>query len=105
MINASFPGMSEHTYKKVEIIGSSPKSIEDAVENALEKADESIRNMRWFEVSEIRGSIDDDEVSEWQVGLKLGFTLEAKDAPETLREQGQENAEPAGAVPQNKPFK
>ena len=68
--------MSEHVYKKIEIVGSSPKGMEDAVHNALSRASKTIRNMRWFEVIETRGYIDDGKVGEWQVTLKIGFTLE-----------------------------
>ena len=92
--------MSDHVYKKVELIGSSKNSIETAVENALEKANESIRNTRWLEVSEIRGHIIDGGVDHWQVGVKLGFTLEDADSPATMREkkveeQGEKDVEKA----------
>lgn len=68
--------MSEHVYKKIEIVGSSPSGMEDAVHNALSRASKTIRNMRWFEVTETRGYIDDGKVEHWQVTLKIGFTLE-----------------------------
>ena len=68
--------MSEHVYKKIEIVGSSPKGMEDAVHNALSRASKTIRNMRWFEVTETRGYIDDGKIAHWQVTLKIGFTLE-----------------------------
>lgn len=71
--------MSDHVYKKIELTGSSKISIEDAVQNAIVKASESIRNMRWFEIMETRGYIDDDLVAYWQVTIKIGFTLEAED--------------------------
>jgi len=92
--------MSDHVYKKVELIGSSENSIESAVENALAKANESIRNTRWLEVSEIRGHVVEGQVDHWQVGVKLGFTLEAADSPETMEEkkaeeQGEEDVEKA----------
>jgi flavin-binding protein dodecin len=64
------------TYKKIELTGTSDVSVEDAVSTALKKASESIRNMRWFEVSEIRGTVDGDKVSQWQVTLKVGFNVE-----------------------------
>lgn len=63
-------------YKKIELTGTSDESIEDAVATALEKASESVRNMRWFEISEIRGAVDGQKVSQWQVTLKVGFTVE-----------------------------
>lgn len=68
--------MSKHIYKKIELVGSSPDSIEDAVQNAVAKAAQSLRNMRWFEVVETRGQIDNDRIAHWQVTIKVGFTLE-----------------------------
>jgi hypothetical protein len=68
--------MSKHIYKKIELVGSSPDSIEDAVRNAVAKAAQSLRNMRWFEVVETRGQIDNDRIAHWQVTIKVGFTLE-----------------------------
>ncbi len=69
--------MSDHVYKKIEIVGSSPDSIEDAVNNALARASQTIRKMRWFEVCETRGQIDESgKVSAWQVTIKVGFTLD-----------------------------
>ena len=67
--------MSDHIYKKLELVGSSTTSIEDAVTNALTRAQKTIRNMRWFEVIETRGHIEDGKVNEWQVTVKVGFTL------------------------------
>jgi flavin-binding protein dodecin len=68
--------MSEHIYKKIELVGSSPEGFEKAVANALARADQTIRNMRWFEVIETRGQIEDGKVNHWQVTLKVGFTLD-----------------------------
>jgi flavin-binding protein dodecin len=68
--------MSDHIYKKIELVGSSPKGFEEAVKNALARAGKTVRNMRWFEVAETRGYIDDGKVDHWQVTLKIGFTLE-----------------------------
>ncbi len=68
--------MSDHIYKKIELIGSSPNGFEEAVKNALARAKKTVRNMRWFEVTETRGYIDDGKVGHWQVTLKIGFTLE-----------------------------
>lgn len=67
--------MENHTYKKIEITGTSDKSIEAAVENALARASKTVNDMRWFEIIETRGSIENGEVVQWQVGLKIGFTL------------------------------
>lgn len=68
--------MSDHVYKITEIAGSSTKGIEDAIENAVNKASESIRNLRWFEVVDIRGHLGEGKVIHYQVSLKIGFTLE-----------------------------
>ncbi len=68
--------MSKHVYKILEITGSSPSGIEDAVNTAIAKAGETVRNMHWFEVVETRGHIEDGKVAHWQVTVKLGFTLE-----------------------------
>lgn len=68
--------MSDHIYKKIELVGSSPDGIEEAVKNALSRAQKTIRNMRWFEVGEMRGQIEDGKINDWQVTLKVGFTLD-----------------------------
>jgi hypothetical protein len=69
--------MSEHVYKKVELVGSSPNGIEAAIQNALSRAGKTIRNMRWFEVTETRGQLEDGQIQHWQVTLKIGFTLDS----------------------------
>jgi flavin-binding protein dodecin len=68
--------MSEHTYKIIELVGSSKVSIEDAVQSAVAKASATLRNLRWFEVVETRGYVEDGKVAYWQVTVKIGFTLE-----------------------------
>jgi flavin-binding protein dodecin len=68
--------MSEHVYKKIEIVGSSSGSFEDAVRNAVSVATQTIRNLRWFEVIETRGEIDNNNIAHWQVTVKLGFKLD-----------------------------
>jgi flavin-binding protein dodecin len=68
--------MANHVYKSIELTGSSPASIEEAVNNAIAKASKTVRNMRWFTVTETRGHIEDGKVNHWQVTLKVGFTLE-----------------------------
>lgn len=68
--------MPNNVYKVVEIVGSSPESIEDAVNGAVKKASATLRNLRWFEVTDTRGHIADGKVSHYQVTLKLGFTLD-----------------------------
>jgi flavin-binding protein dodecin len=60
----------------IELTGSSEKGIEEAIQNAVAKAAESVRNMRWFQVTETRGHIDNNQVQHWQVTVKIGFTLE-----------------------------
>jgi flavin-binding protein dodecin len=69
--------MSDNIYKKIELIGSSPTGIEDAVNNAVSRAGKTIRNMGWFEVAEVRGHIEDNKVAHWQVTVKVGFTLDS----------------------------
>lgn len=68
--------MSNNVYKMLELTGSSPTSIEEAVSNALAKASKSVRNIQWFEVLETRGHVEEGKVKHWQVTIKCGFTLE-----------------------------
>lgn len=68
--------MPDHVYKKIELTGSSTKSIEDAINNAIAQAGKTMRNLRWFEVVDVRGHIEDQAVQHWQVTVKIGFTLE-----------------------------
>ncbi len=68
--------MNDHIYKKIEIVGSSTEGIEQAVANAVARASQTIRNMRWLEVVETRGHIEDGKVAHWQVTVKIGFTLD-----------------------------
>ena len=68
--------MPNHVYKSVELTGSSPTGIEDAVSTALTRAKSTIHNIRWFEVSDIRGVVHENEIAHWQVTVKLGFTLD-----------------------------
>ena len=65
-----------HVYKSIELTGSSPTSVEDAVSSAIAKASETLRNIQWFTVTETRGHVKDGKVAHWQVSLKIGFTLE-----------------------------
>ncbi|MCB1728897.1 MAG: dodecin domain-containing protein [Pseudomonadales bacterium] len=71
--------MENHVYKTLEITGSSPKSMEDAVQTALARTRATVHGLRWFEVVDIRGHIEDGAISHWQVTVKLGLTL---DSPE-----------------------
>ena len=68
--------MSDHVYKLIELTGSSAKSFDDAVQNAVGKASKTMRNMQWFQVIETRGHITGGKIAHWQVTLKIGFTLE-----------------------------
>lgn len=68
--------MSNHVYKIIELAGSSHKSTDDAIRNAIARASETVRNMRWFEVVDTRGHIDGDSIAHFQVTVKIGFTLE-----------------------------
>ncbi|ACP23762.1 hypothetical protein NGR_b23180 (plasmid) [Sinorhizobium fredii NGR234] len=68
--------MSGHVYKKVELIGSSPKSIDEAIETAISRASKTMRNLDWFEVDQIRGQIVNGEVAHYQVVMKVGFRID-----------------------------
>ena len=68
--------MPDHVYKLLELTGSSPLGIEDAVQKAIAKAHQTVRNIHWFTVTETRGHVVDGNVAHWQVTLKVGFTLE-----------------------------
>ncbi len=63
-------------YKIIEITGTSAVSVEDAIQTAIGRAAQTVRHLQWFEVSEIRGRIESDHVGQWQVTIKIGFTLE-----------------------------
>jgi flavin-binding protein dodecin len=69
--------MNDHVYKIIELVGSSPESIDKAIENAIERANKSVRELRWFEVIQTRGHIEDGKVAHYQVVLKAGFSLES----------------------------
>ena len=73
---ASSSEMHDHVYKILELVGSSEKSIEDAIQNAITRASKTIRFMKWFEVVQTRGHIEDGSVRHYQVTLRVGFTLE-----------------------------
>jgi len=68
--------MSDHVFKLIEITGTSSTTLEDAIQNAVGRAAKTVREMRWFQVTEIRGAIKDGKASQWQVTLKIGFRLE-----------------------------
>jgi dodecin len=69
--------MSNHVYKKLELVGSSPEGVEDAINRAISRCGESVRNLRWFEVTQVRGEIADGKIAHYQVTMKVGFTLDA----------------------------
>lgn len=72
--------MVERTYKKIEIVGVSEKSFAEAVQNAVAKASKTLRDLNWFEVTEMRGLIEKGKVKEFQVTVKIGFRLEGQSA-------------------------
>ena len=69
--------MNDHVYKIVELVGSSATSIEDAIQTAIARASSTVDNIRWFEVLETRGHVDNGKVSHYQVTIKVGFTVKA----------------------------
>jgi flavin-binding protein dodecin len=68
--------MSEHVYKTLELVGSSTTSADDAVKRAVARASQTVRQLRWFQVLDTRGHIENGEIAHWQVTIKVGFTLE-----------------------------
>ncbi|MGH3098090.1 MAG: dodecin [Streptosporangiales bacterium] len=71
--------MSDKTYRVTEVVGTSPGSVDDAIAGAIERAAQTLRGLDWFDVTEIRGHIEDGHVGHIQVGLKLGFALDDSD--------------------------
>ncbi|MFI6849791.1 dodecin family protein [Kitasatospora sp. NBC_00085] len=68
--------MSEHVYRVTEIVGSSTESIDAAISNGVERASRTLRNLDWFEVTQVRGHLEDGRIKHYQVGLKIGFRLD-----------------------------
>ncbi|MGH3313148.1 MAG: dodecin [Streptomyces sp.] len=68
--------MSEHTYRVTEIVGTSHEGVDAAIRNAVSRASETLRNLDWFEVTQVRGQIEEGRIEHYQVGLKVGFRLE-----------------------------
>ena len=68
--------MSDTTHKKIEVVGTSGESFAKAAASAIAKASESVRNLQWFEVTELRGKITGDKIAEYQVSMKIGFKLD-----------------------------
>lgn len=73
--------MDEHVYKVIELTGSSKSSLEEAIQNAVARAAKTVRQMRWFQVTDTRGYIDNGQIAYWQVTVKIGFTLEDEGQP------------------------
>ncbi|MEE4377150.1 MAG: dodecin [Candidatus Competibacteraceae bacterium] len=71
--------MTDHVYKHIELTGTSSTSIEAAIQNAVTRAAQTVRHLRWFEVIGTRGYIDNNFVTQWQVSIKIGFSLEGED--------------------------
>ena len=68
--------MSDNTYRVTEIVGSSTQGVDHAIRNAISRADQTLRNLDWFEVTQIRGHVEDGQIGHFQVGMKVGFRLE-----------------------------
>ena len=68
--------MTDHIYRVTEIVGSSPDGVDQAIRNSVRRANQTVRNLDWFEVTEVRGQIADGDVKHFQVGLKVGFRLD-----------------------------
>ncbi|MFO0984844.1 MAG: dodecin [Planctomycetota bacterium] len=77
--------MTDHTYKLIEIVGTSSQGMDAAIDNAIARAGQTVRNMRWFQVTEMRGSIAGARVEHWQATVKIGFTLDQDDAEPAKR--------------------
>jgi len=73
--------MSEHTYRIVEIVGTSPDGVDAAIRNGVARASQTLRGLDWFEVQSVRGELEDGQVAHFQVTLKVGFRLEDRNSP------------------------
>ena len=71
--------MTERIYRVAEIVGTSPDGVDAAIRNAVGRASQTLRNMDWFEMTEIRGHLADGQVADWQVTVKIGFRLDARE--------------------------
>ncbi|MFP8886310.1 MULTISPECIES: dodecin [Streptomyces] len=71
--------MSSHTYRVTEIVGTSHEGVDQAIRNGITRASETLRNLDWFEVTQVRGNISDGRIEHYQVGLKVGFRLEGEE--------------------------
>ena len=68
--------MADHTYRIAEIVGTSPHGVDAAIRNAVSRASQTLRNIDWFEMTEVRGNLADGQVADWQVTIKIGFRLD-----------------------------
>jgi flavin-binding protein dodecin len=68
--------VAEHVYRLAEIVGTSPNGVDDAIRNAVARANQTLRNIDWFEMKEVRGHLADGQVADWQVTVKIGFRLD-----------------------------
>ncbi|MFI7407561.1 dodecin [Streptomyces sp. NPDC049627] len=71
--------MTNHTYRVTDIVGTSPEGVDQAIRNGIERASQTLRNLDWFEVTEVRGQLDNGQIAHWQVTMKVGFRLEDAD--------------------------
>ncbi|MFI7402524.1 dodecin [Streptomyces sp. NPDC049541] len=68
--------MTNHTYRVTEIVGTSPDGVDQAIRNGITRASQTLHNLDWFEVTQVRGQIEEGRIAHWQVGLKVGFRLD-----------------------------
>jgi flavin-binding protein dodecin len=68
--------VADHIYRIAEIVGTSPTGVDDAIRNAVSRANQTLRNIDWFEMTEVRGHLTDGQVADWQVTVKIGFRLD-----------------------------
>ncbi|MGW6903338.1 dodecin [Streptomyces sp. NPDC054940] len=68
--------MSNHTYRVTDIVGTSPDGVDQAIRNGITRASQTLHNLDWFEVTEVRGQLDDGQIAHWQVTMKVGFRLD-----------------------------
>ena len=68
--------MSNHTYRVTDIVGTSPEGVDQAIRNGIDRASQTLRNLDWFEVTEVRGQLDNGQIAHWQVTMKVGFRLD-----------------------------
>ncbi|MCF1643890.1 MULTISPECIES: dodecin [Streptomyces] len=68
--------MSNHTYRVTEIVGTSPDGVDQAIRNGIDRASRTLHNLDWFEVTQVRGQLEEGRIAHWQVGLKVGFRLD-----------------------------